>query len=63
MILKLKNIVKIKTYLLKHTAKLLLLQNELKKGEDSGFIKNFNRKAFIKNLHKKHIKKTNRPQT
>ena len=26
--------------------------NELKKGENSGFVKNFNRKKFLNNLHK-----------
>lgn len=31
------------------------LINELKKGEKSGFVKDFNRKAFLKTLHKKHI--------
>lgn len=28
------------------------LINELKKGEKSGFVKNFNRKKFLNNLHK-----------
>ena len=32
------------------------LINHLKKGENSGFVKNFNRKKFLNNLHKKHIK-------
>ncbi|MCY1660877.1 type II toxin-antitoxin system ParD family antitoxin [Chryseobacterium sp. SL1] len=32
------------------------LINELKKGENSGFLKNFNRKKFLNNLHKKHVK-------
>lgn len=32
------------------------LINELKKGENSGFIKNFNRKNFLNNLHKKYTK-------
>lgn len=32
------------------------LNNELQKGENSGFIKNFNRKNFLNNLHKKHLK-------
>ncbi len=30
------------------------LIKELKKGEKSGFIKNFNRDALLKNLHQKH---------
>lgn len=30
------------------------LINELKKGEKSGFAKDFNRKTFLKNLHQKH---------
>lgn len=30
------------------------LINELKKGEKSGFVKDFNRKTFLKNLHQKH---------
>lgn len=34
----------------------LKLQSELRKGEKSGFIKNFNRKNFLTNLHKKHLK-------
>lgn len=28
---------------------------ELKKGEKSGFVKDFNRKSFLKNLHQKYI--------
>ncbi|WP_336690081.1 MULTISPECIES: type II toxin-antitoxin system ParD family antitoxin [unclassified Chryseobacterium] len=32
------------------------LINELIKGENSGFIKNFNRNKFLNNLHKKHVK-------
>ncbi len=31
------------------------LTKELKKGEKSGFVKNFNRKKFIKTLHNKHL--------
>ncbi|MFC5272019.1 type II toxin-antitoxin system ParD family antitoxin [Adhaeribacter terreus] len=31
------------------------LINELKKGEESGFVKNFNRDAFLSELHKKHL--------
>ncbi len=27
---------------------------ELKKGEKSGFVKDFNRESFLNNLHKKH---------
>lgn len=30
---------------------------QLKKGENSGFIKNFNRKAFLKRLHEKYLSK------
>ena len=30
------------------------LNNELKKGEKSGFVENFERKEFLKNLHQKH---------
>lgn len=30
------------------------LINELKKGEKSGFVKDFDRNSFINNLHKKH---------
>lgn len=33
------------------------LINELKKGEKSGFVKNFNRNAFLNDLHKKHLSK------
>ena len=29
---------------------------ELEKGEKSGFVKNFDRKNFLNNLHKKHLK-------
>ncbi|WP_289664001.1 type II toxin-antitoxin system ParD family antitoxin [Flavobacterium panacagri] len=32
------------------------LIKELKKGEKSGFVKDFDRESFIKNLHEKHIK-------
>lgn len=31
------------------------LINELKKGEKSGFVKNFDRKTFLKEMHQKHI--------
>ena len=31
------------------------LINELKKGEKSGFVKNFNRNNLLKTLHQKHI--------
>lgn len=34
-----------------------LLINELKKGEKSGFSKDFNRDSFKEKLHKKHAKK------
>lgn len=30
------------------------LINELKKGEESGFINDFNRTEYLKNLHQKH---------
>jgi antitoxin ParD1/3/4 len=30
------------------------LINELKKGEKSGFVENFDREEFLKNLHQKH---------
>jgi antitoxin ParD1/3/4 len=30
------------------------LINELKKGEKSGFIEDFNREEFLRNLHQKH---------
>lgn len=32
------------------------LVTELKKGETSGFVQNFNREKFMKNLHEKHLK-------
>lgn len=32
------------------------LVRQLKKGEKSGFVKNFDRKNFLNNLHKKHLK-------
>ena len=31
------------------------LINELKKGEKSGFVKNFDRESFRKELHQKHL--------
>jgi len=31
------------------------LIKELKKGEKSGFIKDFDRETFLKNLHQKHL--------
>ncbi len=33
------------------------LIKELKRGEKSGFIKDFNKETFIKKLHKKHLSK------
>jgi antitoxin ParD1/3/4 len=33
------------------------LIKELKKGEKSGFVKDFNRDAFLKDLHNKHLSK------
>lgn len=36
-------------------SKKIELIKELKIGEKSGFVKNFDRGKFIKNLHKKHI--------
>ena len=35
-------------------AKKVELINELKKGEESGYLEKFNRDSFLKNLHKKH---------
>ncbi|MCI9846121.1 type II toxin-antitoxin system ParD family antitoxin [Flavobacterium pectinovorum] len=32
------------------------LIKELKKGEKSGFVKDFDRNSFLKNLHQKHTK-------
>ncbi len=32
------------------------LVNELKKGENSGFVEDFEKDDFLKELHKKHIK-------
>lgn len=33
------------------------LINELKKGEKSGFVKNFDRNSFLNKLHQKHLTK------
>lgn len=33
------------------------LISELKKGEESGFAKNFNRDTFLYSLHQKHLEK------
>ncbi|AWK03656.1 type II toxin-antitoxin system ParD family antitoxin [Flavobacterium crocinum] len=33
------------------------LIKELKKGEKSGFVKDFDRESFLTNLHEKHLKK------
>lgn len=33
------------------------LIKELKKGERSGFVKDFNKESFLNQLHKKHISK------
>lgn len=33
------------------------LLKELKKGEKSGFVENFNRKELLKNIHQKHLTK------
>lgn len=33
------------------------INNELEKGEKSGFVKNFDRNKFMKNLHKKYLAK------
>ncbi len=38
-------------------SKKLQLIKELKKGEKSGFVKNFNRANFLKQLHKQHLDK------
>lgn len=36
-------------------AKKTELINELKKGEKSGFVKNFDKETFLKSLHQKHV--------
>lgn len=36
---------------------IVILKKELKKGENSGFLKDFNRKIFLKKLHEKHLTK------
>lgn len=36
-------------------SKKVALINELKKGEKSGFVENFDRKEFLKSLHQKHL--------
>lgn len=33
------------------------LINELKKGEQSGFVQNFDRDKFLKSIHHKHVSK------
>ncbi|AQY20969.1 type II toxin-antitoxin system ParD family antitoxin [Riemerella anatipestifer] len=33
------------------------LINELKAGEDSGFVENFNREKFIESIHRKYVTK------
>jgi len=33
------------------------LVNELKKGEKSGFVQNFDRDKFLKTIHQKHVSK------
>ncbi len=38
-------------------AKKVELIGELRKGEKSGFVKNFNRDTFLTSLHKKHVSK------
>ena len=38
-------------------AKKTELVKELKKGEESGFVKDFNRDSLLKSLHQKHITK------
>jgi antitoxin ParD1/3/4 len=38
-------------------AKKAELVSELKKGEKSGFAKNFNRETFLKTIHQKHVSK------
>lgn len=40
----------------KEESKKTTLISELKKGKRSGFIENFDRNKFIKDLHKKHLK-------
>ena len=34
-----------------------VLVKELSKGEKSGFVKDFNRNTFLKDLHNKHLSK------
>jgi antitoxin ParD1/3/4 len=41
--------------LLEEENKKMELVEELEKGEQSGFIKDFDRKSFLKNLHAKHL--------
>ena len=36
-------------------AKKVALVNELKKGEQSGFVKNFDRDKFLETIHQKHV--------
>lgn len=38
-------------------AKKVALVNELKKGEQSGFVKNFDRDKFLETIHQKHVSK------
>jgi antitoxin ParD1/3/4 len=38
-------------------AKRTELINELKKGEESGFVQDFNPKSFLNDLHQKHLRK------
>lgn len=35
----------------------IIIKKELQKGENSGFVKDFNRKIFLKKLHKKYLTK------
>jgi len=39
----------------KEESKKAALIKELKKGEKSGFVKDFNRDTFLKDLHNKHL--------
>ncbi len=46
----------LRTFEHEETKKVELIK-ELKKGEKSGFVKNFNRDTLLKTLHQKHITK------
>lgn len=46
----------LRTFEYEETKKAELIK-ELKKGEESGFVKNFNRDTFLNTLHQKHLAK------